>query len=163
VASDQLTKPNHLPTGEGRKLRVITDLVTIKTDAASAPGASCLYVTETPPSGGMPPHVQRYEDETWYVLEGSYTVLLGDDEVALGPGAYVFVPRGTVHAFTNAGATTARMLVLVTPGHIHEQFLAEASDADSRPAWQPDMERVLTVAPKYGVSFLSPIGQTSSH
>ena len=109
----------------------------------------------------MPPHVQRYEDETWYVLEGAYTALLGDDEVALGPGAYAFVPRGTVHAFTNAGAATARMLVLVTPGGIHEQFLAEVGDADGRPAWQPDMERVLAVAPKYGVSFLSPVGQAS--
>jgi uncharacterized cupin superfamily protein len=109
----------------------------------------------TPPSGGCPPHRQRYEDEALYVLEGRYTLLLGDEELDAGPGSFVFIPRGTVHGFVNAGSEPARMLVLVTPGGIQETFFADVGDDIGRPAWEPDMARVLAVAPKYGVEFMS--------
>jgi mannose-6-phosphate isomerase-like protein (cupin superfamily) len=51
---------------------------------------------------------------------------VGDDEVEAGPGAAVFVPRGTPHAFWNAGAGPARY-VLVMPPRL--QALVEALHA----------------------------------
>ena len=147
--------PMHREHGDGRQLRVITDLVTITATAADVAGAYCLYESVTPPSGGCPPHLQRYEDEAIYVLEGRYRLLLGDEEIDAGPGAVVFIPRGTVHGFVNTGREPARMLVLVTPGGIQEAFLNDVGDDSGRPAWEADMARVLAVAPKYGVEFMS--------
>jgi quercetin dioxygenase-like cupin family protein len=156
LADTNTIRPVRLHDGEGKQVRVITDLVTIKAAAADTGGAYSLFETATPPAGGFPPHAQRHDDETFYVLEGWYDVLVDDERVELGPGDVVFVPRGTVHAFANAGSTLARMLVFVTPGGIQERFIEEAGDRADRPAWEPDMAKVLAVAPKYGVEFTSP-------
>ena len=155
MAHADTVRPIHREHSDGRQLRVITDLVTITATAADAAGAYCLYESVTPPSGGFPPHVQRYEDEAIYVLDGRYRVLLGDEEIDVGPGTFTFIPRGTVHGFVNAGTEPARMLVIVTPGGIQETFLTDVGDDIGRPAWEPDMARVLAVAPKYGVEFMT--------
>lgn len=149
-------RPLHLHSGEGRQHRVMTDVVTIKATAVDTGGAYSLFETVTPPAGGFPSHVQRYDDVTFFVLEGWYAFLLGDEEIELGPGDYAFAPRGTVHGFANAGSTSARMLVVATPGGIHEGFFEEAGDRADRPAWEPNMAKVLAVAPKYGIEFSFP-------
>src|SRR5690606_38888249 len=74
-----------------RQMRVITDLVTIKAAASETGGAYALYETETPVSGGVPPHRQRYDDEWVYVLEWRYLFLVEGDEFEFGPGAFVHV------------------------------------------------------------------------
>ncbi len=153
--------PRHLAPTEGRTVRVIADLVTFKALAADTGGAYSLFETTTLPQGGTPPHRQHYEEEAFFVLEGTYTFRIGDETVALGPGGFAFVPRGTIHAFTNTGSGPARMLILVTPGGIHEQFFAEigepiADPAAPPPAGPPDVEKLLAVAAKYGVEILPP-------
>lgn len=151
-------RPRQVRAGAGERRRVITDLVTIKTAAEDTGGAYALFELATPPAGGCPPHAQRYEDEILYVLAGSYRVLLGEQTVELGTGDSAFVPRGTVHASANAGSEPARLLLFVTPGGVHEQFLLAVGDDPERPAWQPDMAKVLAMGPTYGVAFARPDG-----
>ena len=153
----QALRPTHLRSGEGQHLRVITDLVTIKATAASTGDACFIAEAETPPGGGFPPHLRRHDDVTFYVLDGAYTGLLGTETIMLGPGGHAFVPRGTVHGYVNAGATPARMLVLATPGGVQERFLDEIADHASRSAWESDMDRLLAVAPKYGIELLTSV------
>jgi quercetin dioxygenase-like cupin family protein len=148
--------PLHLGPGAGRQLRAITDLVTIKATPADTQDACLLLETMTPPAGGCPPHAQRYDDEAFYILEGTYTFLVGEHRLQARPGTYIYVPRGTVHAYANAGPGPARMLVTITPGGVHERWLDEIGDAPDRPGWEPDMARVLAVAPKYGIEFIDP-------
>lgn len=157
MALDNATPPASTPSpvlraaGEGRQLRVITDLVTIKATERDTGETFCLFERETPPEGGVPTHTQRYEDETFYVLEGRYAFLIGEQLTELGPGGYAYVPRGTPHGYTNIGDAAARLLVFVTPGGVQEQFVDEIGDDPARPAWQPNMAKVLAVAAKYGV------------
>src|SRR5690606_29916727 len=136
-----------------RQMRVITDLVTIKAAASETGGAYALYETETPVSGGVPPHRQRYDDEGFYVLEGRYRFLVEGDEFEFGPGAFVHVPRGTTHAVVNVGVDPGRMLVIVTPRVGPNAFMGDIGNPADRPAWEPDMARVLVVAPKYRIDF----------
>jgi quercetin dioxygenase-like cupin family protein len=149
---EQSLRPAHLRPGEGRKVRLITDLITIRvtTDAIS------LVEAETPPGGGFPPNARRHDDLTLYVLAGTYTVLLGGDVIELGPGGHAFVSRGTVHGYVNTGAEPARVLVLATPGGVQERFLDEIADHASRAPWEPNMDRLLAVAPKYGIELRDP-------
>ena len=41
-----------------------------------------------------PLHVHRNEDELFYVLEGEHVFRVGDEEYIVGPGGFVFAPRG---------------------------------------------------------------------
>ncbi len=138
------------------QLRVITDIVSFIITGAETNGAYALFETVTVPQGGTPPHTQAYEDEAFYILEGSYTFLIGDRQVEAQPGAFAFVPRGTVHAYTNTGDTPARMLILVAPGGLHEQFFREAGDPVSDPVGPPDIPRLVAAAAKYGITILPP-------
>lgn len=135
--------------------RVITDVVTILQGASGTDDKMTLLDIRTPASGGIPAHAQRYEDELLFVLEGVYTVLCGEEQVEMRAGDSLFIARGTRHGYVNAGTGAARMLAFVAPGGIHEQFLDEVGDHVHRPTWEPDMAKVLAVAPKYGITFLS--------
>ena len=154
--------PRVVAGSQGTAYRVVADIVTFKAVAEETGGAYSLFETSTPPGMGSPPHLQRYEDESFFVLEGTYTFLVGDEQRELGSGGYAFVPRGTVHAYTNSGATPARLLIMVTPGGIHEQFFQEAGEALADPAnppapsGPPNVPQLIAIAAKYGIEILPP-------
>jgi quercetin dioxygenase-like cupin family protein len=149
----------YVPPGAGHTLRVISDLVTFKALASTTNGAYSLFETRTPPQGGTPPHMQPGEEEAFFVLEGTYAFQLGDQRLECGPGGFAFVPRGTVHAFTNTGPAPARMLILVSPGGNHEQFFAALGEDPSVPMeGPPDVEKIVRIAHTYGIEILPPPG-----
>lgn len=158
MMSTTLLTPQFVAPGSGTTVRVIADHVTTKAVAADTGGAYSLFETRTAPGQGTPPHRQRHEEESFYVLEGTYAFLIGDRSVEVGAGGYAFVPRGTIHAFTNVGDVPARMLILVTPGGLHEQFFVELGEPVDAPlpAGPPDVERIVAVAEKYGMEILPP-------
>ena len=67
------------------------------------------------------PHLHREMEESFYVLDGSFTFTVGADEIEAGPGSYVLVPRGTRHLIAAAEADS-RCLVLMVPGGQEEMF-----------------------------------------
>ena len=150
--------PRRVAPGAGEMYHVLGDRVTFKALAAETGGAYSLFELHTAPGGGSAPHIQRQEDEAFFVLEGLYSALIGEERVELGPGSYVFVPRGTVHALTNIGHTTARMLSMITPGGNFERFLAEIGERIDNPiTFSPGLPisetRLALAAAEYGVEF----------
>ena len=71
---------------------------------------------------GPPLHTHANEDEAVYVLEGEVRFKLGDEIVTAPTGSYVFIPRGTAHAWQNVGDGPARILVLFTPAGMERFF-----------------------------------------
>ena len=147
-------------TEDGPTYRVVNEHVTFKAVAADTNGVYALFELCTAPGHGLPPHRQRYVDAAFWILDGGYRFLLNTHEVVLDAGDYAVVPRGTVHAYTNSGDTPARMLLLVTPGGIHERFFTDVGEritgqpSWSRPRGSPDLERLISIAQKYGIDIL---------
>jgi quercetin dioxygenase-like cupin family protein len=145
---------------EGYAVRVLGDAVSFKARAADTGEAYSLFLVTTPPGLGMPPHSQMYDDEAFFVLDGEYMCMVGEQMVHLATGAYLFVPRGTVHSFTNSGDIPARMLIVISPGGIHELFFDEIGrdvldpDAISEAGLVIGLARMVAAAPKYGIEFL---------
>ena len=108
------------------------------------------------PGGAVPPlHVHHREDEAFYVLEGEYSVFIGDDVITASPGAWVWGPRGVPHGY-QVHSERGRHLSLVMPGGF-EAFFEEVAaiatpDADPR----SEMSRLAAVAARYGVELLGP-------
>ncbi len=155
-------EPNVVGTADGRSFYVGGDLVTFKAVAAGTNGSYALFDVRTDPGAGMPLHRQWYDDEALWIVEGQYRVRLDNREVRLAAGDYVSLPRGAVHGYANPGDSPARMLVIVTPGGIHERFFAEVGepvadriDPSVRPA-ALDLQRLRQVARKYGIDILMP-------
>lgn len=92
---------------------------------AEATGGTFSIVTATlAPGQGPPPHRHTDRDEYFYVLEGTYALSVGGRDSTIGPGTLAFVPRGTVHAFHNAGTTEGRLLEWTIPGENSRYFAA---------------------------------------
>jgi mannose-6-phosphate isomerase-like protein (cupin superfamily) len=150
----------HILPHEGSRVWVAGDLITFKVLADDTSGDFVVAEDVTPPGGGPPPHIHQNEDEIFFILSGEYEFLLGDRTVRAGAGSVLYGPRGVPHTFKNVGQEPAKMLAIVTPA-CFEQFLFEAGDDPTDGSKAPDfgaeqIERMLAVAPKYGIQILSP-------
>jgi quercetin dioxygenase-like cupin family protein len=151
--------PLHRPAGTGATYRGPGDLYRFLVTGAETAGAYFAMEAIVPPGGGPPPHIHRHEDETFYILEGECSLLLGDDWIVAGAGDFVNVPRGTVHRFQNRGADEMRMILTFTPAGI-EKFFEETLERTLDPSAQiPDnvdevAARYAAAAPRYGIEFL---------
>src|SRR5271169_6208718 len=63
--------------------------------------------------GSAPPlHVHDDLDDTWYILDGQMVVRCGDEELVVGAGHWVSMPRGVPHTFRVVGDREARILLV---------------------------------------------------
>jgi mannose-6-phosphate isomerase-like protein (cupin superfamily) len=67
------------------------------------------------------PHLHRGMEESFFVLDGSFTFTVGDTEIEATSGMYLLVPRGTAHTIT-AAEGGGRFLTLMVPGGLEEMF-----------------------------------------
>lgn len=56
------------------------------------------------------------EDDIFYVIEGTMSILLGDRWIDAPRGAFVLVPGGVTHDFQNRSTARAGLLNLAIPG-----------------------------------------------
>jgi quercetin dioxygenase-like cupin family protein len=142
--------PKRLGPGEGHLIQLLGEPRIFKITPAENGGRYLQFETSTAPGTGAPPHFHHEEDEAFYILTGQYEFLIGGQRFVATTGAFAFVPRGTVHAFTNSGREVARMLVTVTPGTQHEGFFREAGELARRLGKQPEPSQLLPIALKHG-------------
>ena len=151
--------PLHRPTGAGATYVGPGDFYRFLVTGDETGGAYFVMEAIVPPGGGPPAHIHRREDETFYVVEGECSILLGEDWITAGVGDFVNVPRGVVHRFQNQGTEATRMIVTFTPAGI-EKFFDETLDPLLDPtAPLPDnvdaiAARYAAAAPRYGIEFL---------
>jgi mannose-6-phosphate isomerase-like protein (cupin superfamily) len=125
-----------LGPGEGTVYEVGTATSLFKaTSEATAGFFSLAESTIQPGTSGPPPHSHRELLDSFYVLEGTLAVRVGDEEVEAPPGTYACVPPGVVHTFANRSAEPVRFLNLNTPGGWEDYIrdLAAATPADGPP------------------------------
>jgi mannose-6-phosphate isomerase-like protein (cupin superfamily) len=64
------------------------------------------------------------KDDTFYVLEGTMSFLVGDDWIEASAGSFVLVPGGTTHDFQNRSTARAGMLNFSQPGGFEREMPA---------------------------------------
>jgi len=68
-----------------------------------------------------PPHFHKYEDESFYMLNGVIDFQAGDKKFTAGAGELVVLPREIPHSF-NLITDTAKALLLITPAGFETIF-----------------------------------------
>ncbi|HEX2445700.1 MAG TPA: cupin domain-containing protein [Vicinamibacterales bacterium] len=109
-----------------------------------------------PPGGGPPLHIHTREEEYFHVLEGEITFSIGKRVRKVKAGGSAFVPRGTPHCFKNTSNHDARVLVLFTPANIEGFFDFGRAAGGRVPSESELLERLVVMAPKYGLEVLGP-------
>ena len=101
--------------GEGRTIPG-TGAITLIATAEQTGGSIGVFEGTSPPGDGPPRHIHYGSDELFYLLEGEFLFLVGERLESVSAGAYIFVPRGTVHAYKAVGTERGRLLMAFIPG-----------------------------------------------
>jgi quercetin 2,3-dioxygenase len=96
-------------------------------------------------------HMHLHQDEFFYVVEGKYRFVAGEETTELGKGDTIFLPRNVPHTWiqlTNRG----RLLYAVQPAGTLEDFFTEMN-ALKKP---PTEEEAKEIFKKHGMKLLGP-------
>lgn len=154
--SQSSTAGVHLGRGEGRSFWLLTDLHTFKVVGADTNGAFTIAELLAGPEMGPPPHIHRNNDETFYILEGTFDFLLAGRAFSAGAGEFVYLPKGVVHTHRAGSGAPAKALVTQTPAGV-ERFIEEAGRPALDPSVRPappatsELARIVDIARKHGI------------
>lgn len=119
--------------GEGRAIPVphAGGQVTMKAEKHQTGGLATVFESvHEPHSVGPARHFHERWTELFYILEGTFTFLVGEQIHKAPAGTTVVIPPRTVHAFHNAEDAPARILITVLPGGF-EGFFDATTGLDS--------------------------------
>jgi quercetin dioxygenase-like cupin family protein len=162
TSADRSTLGYALAHDEGEAFWLAGMLQTVKIGSADTGGRYGLIEILVPPGLGSPWHVHTDEDEWFYVLEGAFTVYVGDERLTLAPGSFAFGPKGVPHTFIGE-SDGAKALIGFAPFHF-EGFLREVGEParervlPPRMDSHPDIARLLPIAERNGMQILGPPG-----
>jgi mannose-6-phosphate isomerase-like protein (cupin superfamily) len=149
-----------LKQAQGNSYWVLGDLYSFKTTGKQTNGAFTVIDQVIQPQGGPPPHIHHREDEAFYILEGRFSFLKGNEQSILETGAFVYIPKGTVHTFKNLSEQHGRLLVIITPAGLEEFFYTIGTPSNGSatpPAFDPAlMPKLLQLAKNYQMDILLP-------
>lgn len=107
------TQPYVFESGEGWDL--MGDGFKIKASEVAEGSGSAMAEYTAAPGDEPEPHTHLTEDEMFYVLEGELTFQCDGKRFEVGPGGFIFLPRGLEHGYTVRSEKPARLLVVTSP------------------------------------------------
>lgn len=137
-------------------------LLTMKATGKETGNTCTWMLVENGPREGVPFHKHLYEDESFYVVEGTFEISVGDRTVTGGPGTYMYGPRQVPHRWTNMGTGRGRILNVFAPSGIEGYFLGTAipiATREEKPAVDLAAFQAKTAAAreKYGIVRTGPL------
>lgn len=147
--------------------RVLNTINLAKATKEDTRGIYSLFVSTVQPGDSVPIHTHLKEDEAYYLLSGEWELydVTNKETLRLGPENYVYVPMGITHGFKNVGSTTARLVLIITPGGLEGFFegIGQVFDDPDNPPPAPtgpyDFAKAAEVAARYNITFIPPSEQ----
>jgi quercetin dioxygenase-like cupin family protein len=162
MATQSTSKGYLLGKDEGEAHWLLGMLEIIKISGADTNGEYGLLEVTVRKGEGSPWHIHPEEDEWFYVLEGEFTVYVGEQRLALSVGAFAFGPKGVPHTFIGE-TEEAKALIGFQPFQF-EGFLHEVGEPATERVLPPpleappDMARLIPIAERNGMVILGPPG-----
>jgi hypothetical protein len=152
-------KPYALARDEGEAIWMFDALDTIKASADQTGGGLTALEFLDFEGSSVPLHVNDRWDRGFYILEGDYTFVMGDERLVASTGAWVFAPRNTALAW-RCESPRGRVLSITTPGGL-EAFYREVgqpvADRNRLPdRTEPDVDALTPAAAQHGIAIVGP-------
>lgn len=137
------------------------------------PALTSTFEVIIPPGYDVGAHVHALGEEVFYVVEGELDLLAFDPvdrtvpdwhqwESATGqrylhggPGAFMFVPEGVPHAFSNRTKKPVKMLFQSSVPGGHENYFEELAGLLRRSDGRPDPKDIAELRRRYGIEQLT--------
>lgn len=149
-----------IPSGREKVLWMRNFLIECRAVAEDTDGALSLMEFTVAPDDGPPMHTHHLEHETFFVLEGTFLIQIGERQYEVNRGGCVFGARETQHGFVNTGTTAGKLLVIATPAGLEGYFEESGGIAKATtlppPAGAVDMELATRLGRKFGFDVVGP-------
>jgi quercetin dioxygenase-like cupin family protein len=96
-------------------------------------------------------HLHFHQDEFFYVAEGSYRFVVGDETMELSAGDTIFLPRNIPHTWIQL-TDKGKLLYAVQPAGTLEEFFKEMNDLKMPPTEEEAKQKHL----KHGMKLVGP-------
>ena len=154
-------QPTLRTTTEGRTIAIVGDVYRFLATGEDTNGKYAFWEAIVPPDGGPPPHVHSREEEGFYILEGEITFQIGDERVVATAGMFANMPISMPHSFKNESNLPAKMLISVAPAGLEQMFFevgvpVEQGATTAPPPTKAEIEKLMAIAPKYGIEIRLP-------
>jgi mannose-6-phosphate isomerase-like protein (cupin superfamily) len=140
-----------VPQGNGTNVNVFGIGIEILLTGDETSGAFSTYRVSVEPGDGPPPHAHTRDDESFYVLDGTFEVTCGERVTVVTHGDTVFLPRFVPHTFRNLGSATGHLLGTCSPAG-HDKFFEDAGQL----SFPPDLAAIKEVCLRHGIEVVAP-------
>jgi mannose-6-phosphate isomerase-like protein (cupin superfamily) len=114
--------PVVLAPGGGRSYEMGRIRAVFKADGTEAAGGYSISEWWLEPNTTGPGAHAHPEDDVFYVIEGTMTILVGDHWFDAPKGSFVLIPAGITHDFENRSAAPAGVLNFSHPGDFEQHM-----------------------------------------
>ena len=149
----------HLPADTGPSYWGPGDRYTFLVTGAQSNGSLFIMEAIIPPGGGPPPHIHHREEESFYLLEGTLAIALGDKGAKSHDWRLCANPSRNGSRVSQRRNTTARMLLFFSPAGMEKYFEEVLEPVQNRsvpipPVTDALIARMVDAAPKHGIEFV---------
>ncbi len=135
-------------------------LAVVKGDSDRTANTFCMVEFVQGVGFATPLHVHHTQDEIFYVLEGTMHGVCDDVEWFAHKGAFVWLPKGSIHGWAVFGDAQVRSLAMTLPGGF-DKFVRDTGESATVSTLPPasieiDPEHIATMAEKHGMSIPGP-------
>jgi quercetin dioxygenase-like cupin family protein len=104
-----------------------------------------------------PAHSHDHYEETIYGIDGVLTWTVDGNQIDVGPGQALCIPRGAVHRFDNNASRAAKVLCVITPAAIGPEYFREAfSVLNAAAGGPPDRAKMAEIMRRHGLTPAGP-------
>lgn len=114
--------PVVLSPGEGRSYDMGRIRAVFKADGSETQAGYSISEWWLEPNTKGPGAHSHEEDDVFYIIEGTMSVLVGDKWLEASRGSFVLVPAGTTHDFENRSSARAGLLNFSYPGNFEQHM-----------------------------------------
>jgi quercetin dioxygenase-like cupin family protein len=145
-----------LPSGAGQLVPMRGNELVFKAKGARPAGGPTLYEFLAAPGFSTGDHIHTKIEEMFYVIEGEFSIRVGDEVVRAKPGDYAIAPPGVPHGFGNPGDVAAKLISVISPGNVFERYFEELGEILSKPG-APDVAGIAALRARYDTEEVSPL------
>lgn len=118
-----------IKSSEGLYVEVLGDEHLIKLNAADTNGIISIIEQTYKPNTGSSSHLHEKDSHIFLVLEGTFSINIGDKDDEISKGDIAYIPFGTFHSFKVISSTIGKALVFTFPAGLENIFI-ELSEID---------------------------------
>jgi uncharacterized RmlC-like cupin family protein len=104
-----------------------------------------------------PAHSHDHYEETIYGIDGVLTWTVDGNQIDVGPGQALCIPRRAVHRFDNNESWAAKVLCVITPAAIGPEYFREAfSVLNASAGGPPHRAKMAEIMRRHGLTPAGP-------